>query len=219
MSDIVKVKKKKGRKPGKYYISNDELIHEIRLYYKSKSQIPRQLGLYVLKIVDGVAHSPNFINYSYRDEMESDALYRITKAIADRGCIIYPDEILGEIIYKEVEDSTYMLDNDGNLCKDSNGKKIPASGIIQYKVDRSKEYLLDKEGNRIPKVYENNPFGYFTMIAWRAFQGRIKLEKKFHETNEAFKDKVYTEFESEYGISHSDTSSESDTHSYEDTEL
>jgi hypothetical protein len=187
------IKKKKGRKPGKFYIQNDDLVASIRGFYADGGKIPHQLGLYILKIVDGVAHSPNFINYSYRDEMESDAIWRITKALTDKGCIVHPDEILGDIIYD-------------------------AEGNIIYKLDIDGEFAIDSNGDQVPRVYENKPFSYFSMIAWRAFQGRIKIEKKFQETTEAYKEKIYSEFESEYGICHTEDGS-SDQGSNENSEF
>jgi hypothetical protein len=170
-------KSKKGRKPGKYYINNDEIVKEIRHYYETEV-FSRQLGLYVLKIVDGVAHSPNFMNYSYLEEMRSDAIWRITKAITDKGCKIVDDEDIGE----------FQRDEEGNII---------------YELDMEGEIILTKDGSKIPKVIrQNNLFGYFSMIAWRAFQGRIKIEKKYHNTTEEYKEKVFDDFEQEYHIPH-----------------
>lgn len=37
-----------------------------------------------------------------------------------------------------------------------------------------------------------NPFSYFTKVAYRAFQNRIKKEKKEHETLHRYQDEVYS---------------------------
>jgi hypothetical protein len=37
-----------------------------------------------------------------------------------------------------------------------------------------------------------NPFSYFTKVAYRAFQNRIKKEKKEHETLQKYQDEVYS---------------------------
>ena len=37
-----------------------------------------------------------------------------------------------------------------------------------------------------------NPFSYFTKVAYRAFQNRIKKEKKEHETLNRYQDEVYS---------------------------
>jgi hypothetical protein len=192
------VKSKKGRKPGKYYIDNSELVKEIRDFYKTEV-FSRQLGLYVLKIVDGIAHSPNFMNYSYLEEMRGDATWRITKAITDKGCKIVPEELVGE----------HKKDEEGNLMYNTVKIEVGDDEFIT-------ELALDKDGNKTPTIVaQNNIFGYFSMIAWRAFQNRIKIEKKFHNTSEEYKEKVFDEFEQEYNIPHDSSHIGSDDHDYD----
>jgi hypothetical protein len=180
---MAKKKETRGRKPGKFYVSNEELIKEIRTYYED-GIFTEQLGRYIKKIVDGVSHSPNYINYFKEDnpwgvEMYSDAVWRITKAIHDRGCKVIPEDEIGE----------YETNLDGNVV---------------YEIDSdTEEYILDDDGKKIPKLIEqNNIFGYFSRIAWNAFVGRIKKEKKDQSDHEKYKNKVYEEYELEYGIDH-----------------
>lgn len=186
----VKTKKKKketrGRKPGKYYVANEELVKEVKHFYKT-DEFTEVLGKYILKIVDGVAHSPNFMGYSYLDDMRSDAIFRVTKAITDKGCKIIPDEQIGDI------------------CKDDEGHVI-------YKVNKTNgEFVTDPDGNKKPLLQEqNNLFGYFSMIAWRAFQNRIKVEKKYHNTSENYRDKVFEDFENEFALNHSEENENGD---------
>lgn len=202
MSDTVVKKSKKGRKPGKYYVNNDDLIREIRAFNKT-GVFSRDLANHLIKIVEGVAHMPNFINYFKEDnpwgsEMKSDAIYRVTKAIYDKVCRIHKDEDLGNIIVDNEGNIEYettltdMVDNDDNPILDSDGEV--KTGFI---------FVLDDDGKKIPKLLvQTKPFNYFTTIAYRAFQNRIKVEKKSKATIEAYKDKVYEDFEIEYGLAH-----------------
>lgn len=173
----------RGRKPGKFYVSNEELITEIRKFYDD-NVFTEKLGIYIKKIVDGISHSPNYINYFKEDnpwgvEMYSDAIWRITKAIHDRGCKIISEDDIGE----------YEKDINGNVVYEINPE--------------TEEYLKDDEGKKIPKIIEqNNIFAYFSMIAWNAFRGRIKKEQKDQRDHEEYKNKVYEEYELEYGIEH-----------------
>jgi hypothetical protein len=44
-------------------------------------QIPNYIGECFMKICEGLSHKPNFIRYSYRDEMVMDAVENCVKAI------------------------------------------------------------------------------------------------------------------------------------------
>lgn len=177
-----KKKETRGRKPGKFYVNNEDIITEVRKFYEDDI-FTNTLGQYILKIVDGVAHAPNFMGYSYLDDMRSDAIWRITKIITEKGCRVIDEDDIGEI----------MVDDEGHTL---------------YKVDKATgEFELDKEENKIPLIQkQSNLFNYFSTIAWRAFQGRIKAEKKQHDTCERYKEKVFDEFEQEFDITHTDDS-------------
>jgi hypothetical protein len=41
--------------------------------------------------------------------------------------------------------------------------------------------------------YEINPFSYFNMIAWHAFENRIKKENNSHKALNEYKELIYTE--------------------------
>ena len=146
MSKKRKKKETRGRKPGKFYVNNEDIITEVRKFYED-DVFTNKLGSYILKIVEGVAHSPNFMGYSYLDDMKSDATWRITKVITEKGCKVVDEDDIGEI----------MLDDEGHPV---------------YKVDKeSGEFVLDDEGEKIPIVQkQSNLFNYFSTIAWRAFQ-------------------------------------------------
>jgi hypothetical protein len=81
-------KKESGSK--KHYINNADFCKAL-IDYKSKVElsvtnnttkpaIPNYIGECFLKIAHGLSHKPNFINYSYRDEMIADGI---------ENCIMY----------------------------------------------------------------------------------------------------------------------------------
>ena len=101
------MKKKRGRKP-KNQNSSDEILDEnkeeikkiaakvkkekihyvnakdfedgIRTFYGS-GILTQYLGESVSKIANGLSYAPNFINYSYRDEMVGDAIVKMMTAL------------------------------------------------------------------------------------------------------------------------------------------
>lgn len=129
------IKKAKVKRP-KYYISNSDMIKELIIFYEN-GIFTEKLAEYFKKIVDGISHSPNFINYSFNDEMKGDALYRMVLAVNERN----------------------------------------------FDITR-----------------EDKAFSYFTMIAWRAFQNRIKIEMKNHNGIEDYKNKIFDDFRMEFNI-------------------
>ena len=80
MSDTVPVPIKKQ----KHYINNPDFLRAL-VEYKEKKElstknktepppIPNYIGECFMKIAEGLSHKPNFINYTYRDEMMSDGI-------------------------------------------------------------------------------------------------------------------------------------------------
>ena len=68
----------------KHYINNADFLKAL-IEYKEKSKlskknktappaIPNYIGECFMKIAEGLSHKPNFINYTYRDEMMSDGI-------------------------------------------------------------------------------------------------------------------------------------------------
>ena len=129
-------KKKKKKKKKAYYVNPAEFLADIEEYYVS-DDLTNKLGEAVYKIATGLSYAPNFINYSYKDEMIGDAVMKMVAAL------------------------------------------------------RNKKFNIDSG---------NNPFSYFTTIAFHAFINRIKKEKKHRETITQYQEKVYFDLaSSDYG--------------------
>jgi hypothetical protein len=79
---MAEVKKKK-----KQYINNADFLQAL-IEYKEKKKtnpntpIPNYIGECFMKIAEGLSHKPNFINYTYRDEMIGDGI---------ENCLMYFD--------------------------------------------------------------------------------------------------------------------------------
>ena len=63
----------------KHYINNADFLQAL-IAYKSRKEtnpqepIPNYIGECWMKIAEGLSHKPNFISYTYRDEMISDGI-------------------------------------------------------------------------------------------------------------------------------------------------
>ena len=71
---MAEVKKKK-----KQYINNGDFLQALIDYKKRKETnpnepIPNYIGECFMKIAEGLSHKPNFINYTYREEMIGDGI-------------------------------------------------------------------------------------------------------------------------------------------------
>ena len=68
----------------KHYINNEDFLKALVDYKEScklaknenkpEPAIPNYIGECFMKIAEGLSHKPNFINYTYRDEMISDGI-------------------------------------------------------------------------------------------------------------------------------------------------
>jgi hypothetical protein len=75
--------KKRGRKASdktKFYVQPAEFDEEIMSYYDS-GKMSDKLADMVSRISHKLSYAPNFINYSYREEMVGDGVIRMMKAL------------------------------------------------------------------------------------------------------------------------------------------
>jgi len=73
---------KKG-KDKVHYVNGKEFEEEIRRYYKS-GNVTQKLGESITKIAHGLSYAPNFINYSYKDDMIGDAIVKMFSALRNK---------------------------------------------------------------------------------------------------------------------------------------
>lgn len=125
-------KKRKKTEEGNY-VNSKEFYKEICEYYET-GDLKDHLAQSVYKIAVGLSYAPNFINYSYKDDMVGDAVVKMFSAL------------------------------------------------------QHKKFNCDTG---------NNPFSYFTTIAFHAFINRIKKEKKHRETITNYQETVYSEMMNE----------------------
>tara|TARA_R110002050_G_scaffold6130_7_gene25977 strand:- start:7982 stop:8590 length:609 start_codon:yes stop_codon:yes gene_type:complete len=125
----VKKKKKSTKKKKEWYVNPTDFYDQIKKYYETEI-IPDVLAESINKIALGLSFAPNFINYSYKDEMIGDAVLKMWSAI------------------------------------------------------RNKKFDVSTK---------NNPFSYFTTIAFHAFINRIKKEKKHRETIVKYQETFYAD--------------------------
>lgn len=82
----------------KHYVNNRELYDALVVYQRARRastddatrpEIPRYVGVCLMMICDRLSMKPNFIGYSYRDEMIADAIENCVAAVdnfdPDRG--------------------------------------------------------------------------------------------------------------------------------------
>ena len=82
---------KRVRRAKEHYVNNKEFsqavvdyvksVNEDRAAGKEEAVITDYIGRCFLKISDGLSHKPNFIGYTYREEMVMDAVENCIKAI------------------------------------------------------------------------------------------------------------------------------------------
>jgi hypothetical protein len=79
-SKTVDVKKNKKADKAKFYVEPKKFDEEIMLYY-GNGIISNELAEMISKISNKLSYAPNFINYSYREEMVGDGIIRMMKAL------------------------------------------------------------------------------------------------------------------------------------------
>jgi len=77
--------KPKRKKPNKktYYVNPKDFLQYLKDYYTTDDLID-ELAMSVYKIAVGLSYSPNFINYSYKDEMIGDAVVKMVAAVKNK---------------------------------------------------------------------------------------------------------------------------------------
>lgn len=77
---VKKPRKKKSASEKDHYVNCREFEDAIRGYYQSDN-ITTYLGDSIRKIACGLSYAPNFINYSFKDDMIGDAVLKMYQAL------------------------------------------------------------------------------------------------------------------------------------------
>ena len=80
-----KPKNKKKADKEKFYVDPKNFDTKILEYYES-GVLSDELAEMVSKIAHKLSYAPNFINYSYREEMVGDGVIRMFKALMSKKC-------------------------------------------------------------------------------------------------------------------------------------
>jgi DNA-directed RNA polymerase specialized sigma24 family protein len=79
-------RKKKKKDKTEYYVNGKEFKAQIVEYYANEDD-QKLLGILsenIVKIARGLSYAPNFINYSYRDDMVGDAIVKMFSALRNK---------------------------------------------------------------------------------------------------------------------------------------
>ena len=76
-------KPKKKKEPKPHYVNAKELLQQISDYYDQPEgeDMDPVLASNIQKIAKGLSFAPNFINYSYKDDMIGDAIVKMFTAL------------------------------------------------------------------------------------------------------------------------------------------
>jgi len=73
-------KKRKKAQDKPHYVNSREFEDALTQYYKD-DKITNYLGESIQKIAHGLSYAPNFINYSYKEDMVGDAILKMYQAV------------------------------------------------------------------------------------------------------------------------------------------
>ena len=139
--EVEEPKKKAKADKAKYYIIPKQFDDEIIKYYEN-GVISNELAQMIEKISNKLSFAPNFINYSYKDDMIGDAIIKMFKALIgkkynhDKGsnpfsyftriafnaflCRIKKENHAQEILQKYRDDLLQFSDNINVVVKNKN---------------------------------------------------------------------------------------------------
>lgn len=83
LGDTTQPPKKIKPRDREHYVNSREFEEEIRNYYNT-DDITIKLGECINKIANGLSYAPNFINYSYKEEMVGDAIVKMFSALKNK---------------------------------------------------------------------------------------------------------------------------------------
>lgn len=81
--EVVAPQRKLKPREKEHYVNGKEFEEEIRQYYKT-GFVTYKLGESITKIANGLSFAPNFINYSYKEDMVGDAVVKMFSALKNQ---------------------------------------------------------------------------------------------------------------------------------------
>jgi hypothetical protein len=184
---------KSKQKP--YYVSNKELQDEYIKWYdeiaeaqrlgKEEPPIPPAIVDAIVKISTKLTYSPEFINYSFREDLIGDAQYDCVRFAKKYN----PNKILHKAILTPLTGTIQVKDELVGEQSKLTGKvkyKNGKTGLVSLNMDKGIDFSVgeivrSKNGSAIVEKIEthtaNNPFSYITTISYNAFLRRIDDEK------------------------------------------
>jgi len=198
---------KADKKRSEHYVNNKEFSSAVVEYSKAVKQaelagqeaprIPEYIGECLLKICEGLSHKPNFIRYSFRDEMVMDAVENCIEKVTKFDRALF-EEKKAKVTDHFKKDLT--IDDLTQLAKSN---KINLDNIKRW----YGEWLVD--GNEALKPKLPNAFAYFTQIAFFAFLRRIAKEEKQWEIKKKFIETASIEAFADFGMDDGEHSGDS----------
>lgn len=192
-----KKRRKSNKKETVEYVNKDEMWDEFHNYYKSlgdaycwETQKLKEKNIYadisskLVTMVNDISiklgYRPNYLNYSYLDEMRSDAKVKMVKAIRDCSFKCYMTcKIIDRIVS---DDSTTIVYLDEKFWKKHRKYK--------EKVVEATDTFVTKDG--IDYItFRLNAFGYYSRICDNCYLNRIKKEKLADATKKAFQEETW----------------------------
>lgn len=180
IADLPKSATKKKKKETDVYVDPIEMWEEIEAYYnRSKKgdlpEITHKLAKMIDDISIKVGYRPNFINYSYKDEMVGDAKLKMFKALRDHSFKLHTKVKIIDSFYDEGRRKMTYLDKKGRLKP-----RFEEKWDVYEWIDGS-EWV----------TFRSAVFGYYTHICFNAYLNRIKKEKLLDDTKKEYQLQVW----------------------------
>ena len=101
----------------------------------------------------------------------------------------YTTDLLTDDLAENIKKIAYGLSYNSSFINYTYKDDMIGDALIKmYSALRGKKYRFSEE---------SNPFSYFTTIAFNAFVNRIKKEKRHHEAEKNYREKVYEDIMSD----------------------
>lgn len=108
--------------------------------------------------------------------------------------VFYDSDIMTDDLAENIKKIAYGLSYNSSFINYSYRDDMIGDALIKmYSALSRKKYNFDKRTTKNGKTAPCNPFSYFTTIAFNAFVNRIKKEKRHHEAEKQYRERVYEE--------------------------